>query len=119
MAPQVANALYVIQARRSLELKVGAQVMLIRNISQKRGLVNGARGVIERWVGRTNPLPVVRFVNVSHISHSSHDVLHTVQRSVQGQGCKFAIQCELFCTAFGSILLHSIQKVCENSQVSL
>ena len=65
MAPPVANALCVIQARRSLELKVGAQVMLIRNISQKRGLVNGARGVIERWVGRTNPLPVVRFVNVS------------------------------------------------------
>ena len=54
-----------LQARQRLEIKVRAQVMLNRNVSASRGLVNGARGVVERFVGTTNRLPVVRFTNVS------------------------------------------------------
>jgi ATP-dependent DNA helicase PIF1 len=33
----------------SLELRVGAQVMLMKNINVADGLVNGARGVITRF----------------------------------------------------------------------
>ncbi|XP_054268590.1 ATP-dependent DNA helicase PIF1-like [Macrosteles quadrilineatus] len=44
-----------------LVLKVGAQVMLLKNISVARGLVNGARGVITKF--SKDGLPVVRFMS--------------------------------------------------------
>ena len=52
------------QAPRSLELREGAQVMLTRNANPRRGLVNGARGVVQRFAGTANRLPVVRFASV-------------------------------------------------------
>ncbi|KAK9828391.1 hypothetical protein WJX81_002975 [Elliptochloris bilobata] len=57
------EALAACLAPRSLELCVGAQVMLTRNANPRRGLVNGARGVVERFAGTTNRLPVVRFAS--------------------------------------------------------
>lgn len=43
-----------------LILKVGAQVMLLKNINLSTGLVNGARGVITRYA---DGFPVVQFKN--------------------------------------------------------
>ena len=38
--------------------------MLTRNANPRRGLVNGARGVVQRFAGTANRLPVVRFASV-------------------------------------------------------
>nr|XP_023015006.1 ATP-dependent DNA helicase PIF1 [Leptinotarsa decemlineata] len=43
-----------------LELRIGAQVMLLKNINVGTGLVNGARGVVKKF---EDGLPVVQFKN--------------------------------------------------------
>lgn len=43
-----------------LELKIGAQIMLLKNINVADGLVNGARGIVKEFV---NGIPLVKFKN--------------------------------------------------------
>lgn len=42
---------------KKLPLKIGAQVMLLANLSIENGLVNGSRGVIINWIKASEPLP--------------------------------------------------------------
>eukprot|EP00462_Mataza_sp_D1_P007381 CAMPEP_0175123576 /NCGR_PEP_ID=MMETSP0087-20121206/2320_1 /TAXON_ID=136419 /ORGANISM="Unknown Unknown, Strain D1" /LENGTH=354 /DNA_ID=CAMNT_0016405283 /DNA_START=291 /DNA_END=1355 /DNA_ORIENTATION=+ len=49
-------------ARQRLHLKVGAQVILLRNISVQQGLCNGSRGVVTKIKANTR-YPEVRFAN--------------------------------------------------------
>lgn len=48
-------------AEQSLELCIGAQVMLIKNLDVKGGLVNGSRGVVIGF--NVEQAPVIRFIN--------------------------------------------------------
>jgi ATP-dependent DNA helicase PIF1 len=43
-------------------LKVGAQVMLLANLNQEAGLINGSRGVVK---GFSDGLPVVQFASMT------------------------------------------------------
>jgi ATP-dependent DNA helicase PIF1 len=70
-----------------LVLKVGMQVMLIYNMDQESGLVNGSRGVVEGFTETVPPFPVVYFkssnssVTISPHSWESEDIegLHRQQ----------------------------------------
>lgn len=59
-----------------IHLKVGARVILCKNISVKDGLINGACGVIEKFIG--DKTVVVRFDNglVENISKITWEVLN-------------------------------------------
>ncbi len=50
----------IFQAIKTLQLCIGAQVMLLFNLDLQGGLANGSRGVV---IGFTNGLPIVRFMN--------------------------------------------------------
>merc|ERR1711964_396085 len=49
-------------AHDAIELRIGAQVALIKNLSVKEGLCNGARGVVIGLAGATK-YPKVKFTN--------------------------------------------------------
>lgn len=44
-----------------LQLAIGAQVMLLKNLDQEKGLVNGSRGVVVSFTD--TDLPIVKFLN--------------------------------------------------------
>lgn len=60
------NELKSVQAPSTLTLKVGAQVILLKNISVSTGLANGSRGIITKFDG--GGMPVVKFTNGLEIS---------------------------------------------------
>ncbi|KAM5291690.1 ATP-dependent DNA helicase PIF1 [Ctenodactylus gundi] len=65
---------------RLLQLKLGAQVMLVKNLAVSRGLVNGARGVVVGFEAEGRGLPRVRFLC------GVTEVIHTDRWTVQATG---------------------------------
>ena len=56
-------------ARESLQLCVGAQVMLLHNLNIAEGLVNGSRGIV---TGFKDDIPIVKFLNGMEIMINYH-----------------------------------------------
>jgi len=60
---------------KSLQLAVGAQVMLLKNIDQEKGLVNGSRGVV---IDFESDFPVVKFMNNEIITINHHEYSYEI-----------------------------------------
>lgn len=54
---------------KTIVLKPGAQVMLVKNINVSTGLVNGARGVVQKF--DKNGSPIVQFKNGNTVTVKS------------------------------------------------
>jgi hypothetical protein len=78
-----------------ISLKVGAQVMLTRNKDLEKNLVNGSRGVVERFETNKdgNPVPIVRFD--SGIITRIDTVESTKFNMDGGEGCLVRMQVPL------------------------
>ncbi|MBU6338422.1 MAG: AAA family ATPase [Rickettsiales bacterium] len=61
-------------APETLKLKVGAQVMMIKNTYQKDGIINGSLGVVKEFSAKKN-YPVVEFANGKIITISPEEWL--------------------------------------------
>lgn len=78
------NQLKQCQAPSQLDLKVGCQVMLLKNVDLEKGLANGSRGVVVRFQNpksgsevltgfKNMELPVVRFDSVKSAGDTVED----------------------------------------------
>ena len=76
----------MLQVKSCLQLKVGAQVMLLQSLKGKEGLVNGSRGRVIRFAGTTNTVPVVRFTDVRIILCWANPVYVLVEASAPKGG---------------------------------
>ncbi|VDO94990.1 unnamed protein product [Schistosoma margrebowiei] len=97
---------YMCEAPSVLNLKVGAQVMLLKNLDTSRGLVNGARGVVEK-INNDNGLPEVRFYSAK--ANASNGILHWTIRGVDAE--EIASRRQLPLTLAWAISIHKSQGI--------
>ncbi|KAM4829769.1 ATP-dependent DNA helicase PIF1 [Thomomys bottae] len=88
---------------RLLQLKQGAQVMLVKNLAVSRGLVNGARGVVVEFETEGRGLPRVRFLC------GVTEVIHAERWTVQTTGGHFLSRQQLPLQLAWAISIHKSQ----------
>ncbi|XP_015996556.2 ATP-dependent DNA helicase PIF1 isoform X2 [Rousettus aegyptiacus] len=88
---------------RLLQLKLGAQVMLVKNLAVSRGLVNGARGVVVGFETEGRGLPQVRFLC------GVTEVIRADRWTVQATGGQFLTRQQLPLQLAWAISIHKSQ----------
>ncbi|XP_049708548.1 ATP-dependent DNA helicase PIF1 isoform X2 [Elephas maximus indicus] len=94
-------------ASRVLQLKLGAQVMLVKNLAVSRGLVNGARGVVVGFEAEGRGLPQVRFLC------GITEVIRADRWTVQATGGQLLSRQQLPLQLAWAISIHKSQ-ICRN-----
>ncbi|XP_063113032.1 ATP-dependent DNA helicase PIF1 isoform X3 [Cavia porcellus] len=86
-----------------LQLKLGAQVMLVKNLAVSRGLVNGARGVVVGFEAEGRGLPQVRFLC------GVTEIIHTDRWTVQATGSQVLTRQQLPLQLAWALSIHKSQ----------
>jgi len=100
-------------APEKLDLKVGAQVMLLKNLDPERNLINGTRGVVSGFqtnddpdMGEVGHWPVVRFETVK----GEHELVMTKEEfTIEGQGKVLAKRSQIPLRLAYAITIHKCQ----------
>ena len=91
-----------------LVLKVGAQVMLLKNLDVEKSLTNGSRGVVVGWTAHARPLPVVRFTAVAS-EKVTERVIGPEQWTIDEGGKQLAERTQLPLKLAWAITIHKSQ----------
>ena len=103
IAERFKHLLNQIPVAEQLVLRIGAQVILLKNLDFERGLVNGAVGVVVDFSPDGQHLPIVRFRN------SVEDTIDYAEWAFESGGVKVAARSQIPLNLAWALSIHKSQ----------
>ena len=94
--------------RETLRLKVGAQVMVVKNLPEV-GLVNGSRGVVKEFIMSQGEEPRVCAVRIVAMDGATHNIEYYEEKLTDEQGNEVAVRTQIPLDLAWAITIHKSQ----------